>query len=87
MIKGHFCLTNHFLKTILSHITIKELKLEKINLIDKGNVISGDQEICSISIVFFSNKMSNLNIPAIVHSHANLRNTDPIVGLVDSYDK
>ena len=31
--------------------------------------------------------MSNLNIPAIDHSHSNLQNIDPILATVNSYDK
>ena len=29
--------------------------------------------------IFFASTVSNLNIPAIEHSHSNLQNTDPIL--------
>ena len=35
--------------------------------------------------MFFANTGSNLNIPAVEHSHSNLQNTDPILATVDLY--
>ena len=35
--------------------------------------------------IFFANTGSNLNIPAVEHSHSNLQNTDPILATVDLY--
>ena len=72
--------------TFLPHFTQNLSKDEKISLIEKGNISSGE-EICSPSNNFFANTVFNLNIPAIEHSHSNLQNTDLILGTVNSYEK
>ena len=76
-------------KTTLPHFTQKVSKGEKMNLIEKVNVMSSDEEICSIFNDFFANTVSTLIIPTIEHSHSTLQNIniDSILATVDSYDK
>ena len=62
-------------------------KGEKINLIEKGNVVSSDEEICSTLNDFFADTVSNLNIRALEQYHSNLQNTDPILATINSHDK
>ena len=72
-------------RTFWTTIPLRYTKLSKSE--KKGNVISCDEEICSAFNDFFENTLSNLNIPAIEHSHLNLQNTDPILTTVNSYEK
>lgn len=67
-------------------LSTKGVKRQKINLTEKGNVISRNEETCSTFNYFFENTVSNLNIPVIKHSHSNLQNTDPILATFNSYE-
>lgn len=83
----------------MSHFTQKVSKVKKINLIEKGNVISSDEEIFSpfnncfantasnLNNDFFANTVSSLNIPAIEHSNSNLQNADSILATINSHEK
>ena len=57
----------------------KGVKKSKSNFIKERNFMPSDEGICSKSNDVFANTESNLNIPAIEHSHSNLQNTDPIL--------
>ena len=52
-----------FWKTIIPLFTKRPFKGEKINLTENGKNISNDTELCDIFNGFFSNVISELNIP------------------------
>ena len=52
-----------FRKTVIPLFTERPFKGEKINLTENGKSISNDTELCSIFNGFFSNIISEFNIP------------------------
>ena len=54
------------------------MKGEKINLIENGKTISNDSELCNIFNGFFSNIISELNIPKMYHCFMNDMDSDQI---------
>ena len=60
-----------FWRSIISRLTKRHLKGEKINLLENGKNISNDTELCNIFNGFFSNIISDLNIPKKYHCFPN----------------
>ena len=71
----------------MRHCTQKRSKAEKVNLDEKWNIISSDEEIVSTFNDFVANAGANLIVPVVEHSLSNLQDTNPILTTVNSYDK
>ena len=61
------------------------LKGEKINLIENGKTISNDSELCNIFNYFFSNIISELNIPKKYHCFLNDMDSDSVLSVLNAF--
>ena len=84
-------LTNNFLrgrtKTNEKNFKLqKHLKGEKVNLIENGKNISNDTELCNIFNGFFSNIISDLNIPKKYHCFPNDLDPDSVLSALKAFE-
>ena len=75
-----------FWKTIIPFFTRRSLKGEKINLIENGKTISNDSELCNIFNGFFSNIISELNIPKKYHCFMNDMDSDSVLSVLNTFE-
>ena len=61
------------------------MKGEKINLIENGKNISNDTELCDIFNGFFSNIISELNIPKKYQCFLNDMDSDSILSVLNAF--
>ena len=62
------------------------MKGEKINLIENGKTISNDSELCNILNGFFSNIISELNIPKKYHCFMNDMDSDSLLSNLKAFE-
>ena len=74
-----------FWKTIIPLFTKRPLKGEKINLIENDKNISNDTELCDIFNGFFSNIISELNIPKKYQCFLNDMDSDSILSVLNAF--
>ena len=74
-----------FWKRIIPLFTKRPLKGEKINLIESGKNISNDTELSDIFNVFFSNIISELNIPKKYQFFLNDMDSDSILLALNAF--
>ena len=75
-----------FRKTIIPLFTKRPLKGEKVNVIENGENISNDTELCNIFNGFFSNIISELNIPKKYHCFLNDMGSDSVFSVLDAFE-
>ena len=75
-----------FWKTIIPFFTKRPLKGEKINLIKNGKTISNDSELGNIFNGFFSNIISELNIPKKYHCLMNDTDSDSVLSVYNAFE-
>ena len=75
-----------FWKAIILFFTKRPLKREKINLIEKGKNISNDTELCNTFKGFFSNIISELNIPKKYHCFLNDMDSDSVLSFLQAFE-
>ena len=75
-----------FWKTIIPLFTKRPLKGEKINLIENGKNISNDTELCDIFNGFFSNIISELNIPKKYQCFLNDMDSDSVLSVLNAFE-
>ena len=72
------------------HLVIKKLqrplKGEKVNLIENGKNISNDTKLCNIFNGFFSNIISQLNIPKKYHYFLNDMDSDSVLSVLKALE-
>ena len=76
-----------FWRTALPLFTQKPSKDEKINLIDDGKTISGNDELCETFNQFFSNVVPTLNIPSPKSFPMASEGLDPVMSVIKTSDK
>ena len=76
-----------FWKTTISLFTKRPLKGEKINLIENGKNISNDAELCDSLNVFFSNIISELNIPKEHQCFQNNMDAESVLSVLNTFKK
>ena len=76
-----------FWRTVLPLFTQNSSKGEKVNLIDDGETISSDEELCETFNQFFSNVVPTLNIRKPKSFPLASDNLDPIMSVIKSFDK
>ena len=74
-----------FWKTTIPLFTKRPLKGEKINLSQNGKNISNDTELCDIFNGFFSNIISELNIPKKYQCFLNDMDSDSILSVLSAF--
>ena len=74
-----------FWKTIIPLFTKRPLKGEKINLIENGKNISNDTELCDIFNGFFSNIISELNIPKKYQCFLNDMDSESVLSILNAF--
>ena len=72
-------------KTIISLFTKRPLKGEKFNFIENGKNISNDAELCNIFNGFYSNIISELNIPKKYQCFLNDLDSDSVLSVLDAF--
>ena len=75
-----------FSKTIISLFTNRPLKDKKINLIENRKNISNVNELCNIFNGFFSNIISELNIPKKCHCFLNDMDSDLVLSALNAFE-
>ena len=75
-----------FWKTIILFFTKRPLKGETINLIENGKTISNDSELYNIFNDFFSNIISELNIPKKCHCFMNDMDSDSVLSVLNAFE-
>ena len=76
-----------FWKTVLPLLTQNSSKGEKTNLVYYGKTISNDEELCETFNQFFSNVVPSLSIPKPKSFHMASENLEPIISVINSFDK
>ena len=74
-----------FWKTIIPLLTKRPLKGEKINLTENGKNVSNDTELCNFFNGFFSNIISELNIPKKYHCFLNDTDSDSVLSVLNAF--
>ena len=64
----------------------RPLKGQKINLIENGKNVSNDTELCDIFNGFFSNIISELNIPKKYHCFLNDMDSDSVLSVLKAFE-
>ena len=62
------------------------MKGEKINLTENGKTISNDSELCNIFNGFFSNIISELNIPKKYNCFMNDMDSDSVLSVLNTFE-
>ena len=75
-----------FWKTIIPFFTKRPLKGEKIYIIENGKTISNNSELCNIFNGFFSNIISELNIPKKYNCFMNDMDSDSVLSVLNAFE-
>ena len=75
-----------FWLTIIPFFTKRPLKGEEIKLIENGKTTSNDSELCNIFNIFFSNIISELNIPKKYHCFMNDMDSYSVLSVLNAFE-